>query len=425
MDSRRDVLKALSGIAVVAAAGPLAVAPARAAERLTIIAHAVHKTAATTGAGGDLTAAWRAKQDTDVEWLTFAVEAVNERAFKEASLTEGGADIVFILDRYTGPQFAGLFEDLKTWQAKDPIPDFAEIPAGMTAAHTFGGKLTAVPFRHATHGLHYNTEFLAEKGAEPPKTVEQAVALAEKLTFKRADGVQVYGLVVNFDDPATCIDWIRGFGGDFITSDYRVVVDQPNSVRGVAALCDLYRKGVMPKNSMSLKTEDVTTFMQQGRAAMTNNPFNRYLNYNDPKASKYPGKIAVIALPLAVDGKPMPAKTSVWAMAIPRNGRNKDKAWSLIKHLSTPESTIAETLNGNGPVRPSAYDDPKVRALIPYAGAEKQALGSARLVVPGFANSAKAMDILIEEMGNAMLGSKEPQVAMSDVKKRVQPLLPA
>ena len=34
------------------------------------------------------------------------------------------------------------------------------------------------------------------------------------------------------------------------------------------------------------------------------------------------------------------------------------------------------------------------------------------------------MDILIEEMGNAMLGTKEPQVAMSDVKKRVQPLLP-
>ena len=32
----------------------------------------------------------------------------------------------------------------------------------MLAAHTFGGKLTAVPFRHATHGLHYNTEFFAE-----------------------------------------------------------------------------------------------------------------------------------------------------------------------------------------------------------------------------------------------------------------------
>ena len=132
-----------------------------------------------------------------------------------------------------------------------------------------------------------------------------------------------------------------------------------------------------------------------------------------------------MALPLAIDGKPMPAKTSVWAMAIPRNSRNKERAWSLVKYLSQPDSTVAETLNGNGPVRPSAYEDVKVKALIPYAAAEKQALGSARLVVPGFANSAKAMDIFIEELGNAMLGTKDPQTAMSDVKKRVQPLLPA
>ena len=70
----------------------------------------------------------------------------------------------------------------------------------------------------------------------------------------------------------------------------------------------------------------------------------------------------------------MPAKTSVWAMAIPRNGRNKERAWSLIRYLSTRESTIAETLNGNGPVRPSAYEDARVKALIPYAAAEKEAL---------------------------------------------------
>jgi multiple sugar transport system substrate-binding protein len=112
-------------------------------------------------------------------------------------------------------------------------------------------------------------------------------------------------------------------------------------------------------------------------------------------------------------------------MAIPRNGRNKERAWSLIRHLSTRESTIAETLNGNGPVRPSAYEDARVKALIPYAAAEKEALASARLVVPGFANAAKSMDIFIEELGHAMLGNKPPAAAMAEVKKRVTPLLPA
>jgi multiple sugar transport system permease protein len=246
--TRRETLKTLSGALAALAAGPLAVRGAHAADRFTIIAHAVHKAAATTGAGGDVTAPWRAQHNVDIEWLTFGVEAVNERAFKEASLAEGSVDLVFILDRYTGPQFAGLFEDLRTWQAKDAIPDFGEIPAGMVAAHSFGGKITAIPFRHATHGLHYNTEYFAERGVTgAPKTVTDAIALAEKLTYKRADGLQVYGLVMNFDDPATPIDWIRGFGGDFISPDYKVVVDSPASVRGVAVLCDLYKKGVLPE----------------------------------------------------------------------------------------------------------------------------------------------------------------------------------
>ena len=30
----------------------------------------------------------------------------------------------------------------------------------------------------------------------------------------------------------------------------------------------------------------------------------------------------------------------------------------------------------------------------------------------------------MEELGNAMLGTKEPKVAMAEVKRRVQPLLP-
>jgi multiple sugar transport system substrate-binding protein len=128
-------------------------------------------------------------------------------------------------------------------------------------------------------------------------------------------------------------------------------------------------------------------------------------------------------LPDGADGRPIPAKTSVWAMAIPRNGRNKDLAWSLIRHLSTPESTVLATLNGNGPVRPSAYNDARVKELLPYAAAEKTALASARLITPSFPNAPRAMNVLMEELGLALLGRKDPQTAMNDTKARVVPLL--
>ena len=416
MLSRRTLLAAGSALAMPHIA--------RAAEKFVIISHAVHRDAATKGAGGDVTEAWRRANNVEIEWLTFSVEATNERALKEANLTSGNADLVFMLDRYTGPQFAPLFEDLNVWMAKEAIPDFAEIPQGMLAAHRFGAVQAAMPFRHATHGLHVNRTFLAERGVTAPRTLDETVAAIEKLSFTR-DGGRVYGLIINMDDPSSPIDWVRAFGGDFITPDYKVVVDQPGAVKAMAFYADLFKRNLMPRNVVNMKTEDVITFMQQGRGAMANQPFNRTFNYNDAKASKFPGQFDVMPLPAGADGKPIPAKTSVWAMAIPKNAKRKELSYSLLRHLSLPESTVLEALNGNGPVRPSAYADPRVQKVVPYAAAEAEALKSARLVVPGFANNAKAMDMFIEEMGAVLLGAKEPQAAMTDLATRVKPLLPS
>jgi len=421
MLTRRGALVGLAGSTLAAAT------PAFAQEKkLTIVAHAVHRAAATTGKGGDITAAWREKNGANIEWLTFGVDATNERALREASLSQGSIDVAFVLNGLVGPQYAQLFEDLREWQARDPIPAFDEIPDAMLATHRYGGKVTALPYRHATHGLHYNADILSERGVSgPPKTIAELIAIAEKTSYERPDGTRVYGFVVSMEDLSCTMDVIRAFGGDFITPDLKVVVDQAPAVKAIATMREMVQKNVMPRNIMNFKNEDVINHMQQGRAAMTNSPFGRYFTFNDPKASKFPGKIPVVTLPDAIDGKPIPAKTSVWAMAIPRNGRNKELAWSLIRHLSTPEATILATLNGNGPVRPSAYSDPRVQDLLPYAAAEKTALATARLITPSFPNAQRAMSVLMEELGLALLGRKDAQAAMNDTKARVEPLLSA
>jgi len=412
--------------ALIGAAGAASIASFRvkATEKISIVSHAVHRNAATTGLGGDVTAPWCAANNATLEWLTFGVEATNERALREASLGESSISLAFVLNGLISPQSAKLFEDLGEWQARDPIAAFDEIPKSLLATHLYDGVLRAMPFRHATHGLHYNADIFAERGiAGPPKTIEEAISSAEKLSFERGDGTRVNGLALIMEDIGCLMDWIRGFGGDFITADMKVVIDQPAAVRAVALLRDFMRKNVLPRNTMNFKNEDVISAMQQGRAAMTNGPFGRFQTFNDPKASKYPGRILPVSLPKGFDGNPMPAKTSMWAMAIPRNAKNKPLAWSLLKHLSAPESTILATLNGNGPVRPSAYDDARVQKLLPYASAEREALASARLITPSFPNAQRAMDALMEEVGLALLGRKEPQAALTDTKNRVVPLL--
>lgn len=122
------------------------------------------------------------------------------------------------------------------------------------------------------------------------RTVEEIATIAERLTYERSDGTRVFGLVIAMDDLSTPMDWIRGFGGDFILPDYKVVCYSAETIRGVAMMCDLCRKNVVPRNVMNFKNKDVTTYMQQGRAAMTNNASAATSGSTIPKPANSPAR---------------------------------------------------------------------------------------------------------------------------------------
>jgi multiple sugar transport system substrate-binding protein len=418
--------RALLAITAATLAAPALAQP----RKFVIISHAVHRNVVTGARGGDSSAAWRQQNNLEIEWLTFGVEAVHERLYREARLSQGGVDMAFLLERYGGPHIATLFEDLRPYLEAEPIENFAEISPSMIAAHTYRGRLIGIPFRHATHGFFYNKALMRERGVEAvPDTFEGIIEAADKLSFARGDGTRVAGYALSMDDPSSLVDVIRAHGGDFITREYRFVADQPQAVAAITLVRDWYRRGVLPRNVMTFKTEEVITAMQQGRAALTNQPFGRIVNYNDPRQSRFPGEIEVVNIPMMRSaagqaGALVPAKTSVWAMGIPRNSPDKRRAWSLIRELSSVESTIRAAVNGNGPVRGSAYDDPRVRELAPYADLERRVLPTAALTLPGFEQAGRAMDIFMEEVQRAMLGQAEPLAAMRTAKSRIDPLLP-
>jgi multiple sugar transport system substrate-binding protein len=199
-------------------------------------------------------------------------------------------------------------------------------------------------------------------------------------------------------------------------------------VEAVTLVDELYGKGVLPKATPTFTTEDVITFMQQGRAAMAISPFGRYRQFNDPEKSKFPGAFDVTTVPAseAIGGVSAvaAAKTDIWALTIPANGANPELAWSFVRHVSSPEATTAAAINGNGPVRASAYDDPRVQELVPYWQAEAAVVQVARPALPGFEQAAKVQDMFVEEVQAVLLGAKEPQAAMDDLAARLAPLMP-
>jgi multiple sugar transport system substrate-binding protein len=397
---------------------------------LQVFAHRVHKTVAVSEQGGDVTAAWTQRTSVPVEWTTFDTGPLQERLFREASLNETSVDVGFVLNTQAVPRTTALFEPLGPFMARDPIEDLPDVFPGLVSGMTVQGNVLAVPFRHASSGLHWNSEILAERGfSGPPKTMEELVEIAKACTYRRADGTPCVGLAIPGLTYPNVIDIARAWDGDFITPDFKVVADQPGMMNAIRLLRDLFQAGALPRNLTALSTEDVATWMQQGRSAMALQSLGRNRIFNDPQKSRFPGKIMAGAVPIAAPLRDRfavaPAKVEFWGLAIPRNAKRKELSWSFIKALLAKDATLKMALNGNGPVRASTYDDPKFRASVPYADAERDVLKVARVPLPAFDEAARAGDIFKEEAEAAVLGMKTPEAAMAAVVQRVKPLLPA
>ncbi len=424
--TRRQIVQ--GGFAVVGATFvPLHGATAQAAP-VQVFSHRVHKTVS-AGAAGDITADFTKATGLGVEWTTFDTGPLQERLFREASLGETAVDVGFIVNTQAVPRIANLFEPLEPFMAKDPVEDPKDIFPGLMSGMSVGGKQLALPFRHASSGLHYNEEILKERGfSKPPATIEEVAAMAKDCTYRRADGTPCVGLCMPGVTYPNVIDLARAWDGDFITQDYKVVADQPGMMNAIRMLRELFEAGAFPRNFASLSTEDVNTWMQTGRAAMSLQSMGRNRIYNDPQKSKFPGKIHTIAVPaskeMASRFPVAPAKVEYWGMVIPKNAKRKDVSWAFMKAMVTKPATLIAALNGNGPVRNSTYDDPKFRESVPYADEERRVLQVARVPLPAFDEAARAGDLFKEEVEAAVLGMKTPEEAMRSLVARVAPLLP-
>jgi multiple sugar transport system substrate-binding protein len=397
---------------------------AQAGDRLGVIGHAVHRAAVSTGPGGDILGELPLRP----EWLTFGVPEIHDRLFREASLTQGAVDLAFLLNRYVSPRIAELFLPL---DGPDGVLEglaIEDIPAGMRAPFTFGGRLYGLPFRQATSGLFLNQALLEERGlaATPPRNPEELAAAVRAATFRRNDGVPVNGLVLDGPGPSQMIDLARMWDGDFLTNDLALRIEEPAMVRALDLLRAFFAEGVLPRTFPRFSTEQVTTAMQQGRAAFAISPISRHAALNGA-ASRYPGKIAVAAVPsapeIAARHPVAPVKSEIWVLAIPKNARNRAGAIRALRHIGSAEASLRAALNGNGPVRLSTLNDARYSATVPWAAVEAAALAGARPPLPGFENAARAEDIFREEVEGMLVRNSPAAEAAGNIARRVRPLL--
>ncbi|MGH8813266.1 MAG: extracellular solute-binding protein, partial [Advenella sp.] len=204
-------------------------AAAQAQEKnFTILSHKVHENVSrglvpgTTG--GDVAGAWAKKNGVKLNWTTANIEPMHDKLFRELSLRQTSVDLAFVINKFTVPKISTLLEPLDEWQKKAPIEQFEGIPANLLAGVNAKGVLTAIPFRHATTGLHWNEKLFKERGLDgPPKTADELVAYARKLTYVRDDGTRVNGLIMNSgDEHLAVLSFLNMYGVELIDKDLNV-----------------------------------------------------------------------------------------------------------------------------------------------------------------------------------------------------------
>ena len=94
-----------------------------------------------------------------------------------------------------------------------------------------------------------------------------------------------------------------------------------------------------------------------------------------------------------------------------------------MRELASKENTVRIALNGNGPVRPTAYADDRLKKTLPYTTEEAKAIEMALLVPSNFDASLQAITIFREESQAAVLGRKTPEQAAAAMQSRIEPLV--
>ena len=361
-----------SFLAGVAAAGALpSLARAQAGgPPLQVFAHRVHKTVAVSEQGGDVTAAW-AKANVPVEWTTFDTGPLQERLFREASLSrDHGRCRLRAQHAGAAAHRRPVRAPRRLSEARSDRRPCRHLP-GPDEGHVGRRQRLAIPFRHASSGLHWNDGVAGRarllssaprRSRNSPRSRRPAPTRATARPVRRPRHARRHLSERDRHRPRLG----RRLHHPRLQGRRRPAADAERHQPAAR----LFRRA-FPRNFAAHPERGCDAWMQRAGGVGPRRWAARGSTTTPPK-SPFPGRIKTGADPgfEGAEGElsVAPAKVEFWGMAMPRNSTTRTSRGAYPAMLTRNSSRIP--LNGNGPVRSSAYEDPGSGHL-PYADAER------------------------------------------------------
>ncbi len=322
-----------------------------------------------------------------------------------AAVPRGKGPDVFI---YAQDRLGGWIEAGNTVEPIDFFLDKATkdrfIPTTMEAM-TYRGTVWGLPLDYKVITMIYNKKLVPV----PPKTSKELVAVARKLTDKKAGR---FGLAYSYSDYYYHAALQNGFGGRVFDPGPKPVLNAPENVKAMELLMRwLDTDGILPAEP---STALITSLFNDGRAAIVfSGPW--FLG-EIAKGIDY----ALAPLPTLDEagGKPMRPWMTVEGVFVTAQSKNKDAAYDFAKVLTdTPAARVMALEGRQTPANKAVYDDPAV-AKDPILSAFRKQVEVA-IPMPNLPEMTMVWSPATTAMNTIVKKSATPKAALDAAEKAV------
>ncbi|AMJ61529.1 extracellular solute-binding protein [Bosea sp. PAMC 26642] len=241
--------------------------------------------------------------------------------------------------------------------------DFKDFSAGALAFGTQAdGRVDSLPLSLDYLLIYYNKEMFEAKGVAFPKTYEEMVQAAAKLTDP---GKRQYGWVARGLKNANTYVWaalMLGWGEDAIKSNGELNTAGPAAIESAKMFADLCRNSA-PPGTIGYNWNECQTSFMQGGAAMWPDSSGFATPLEDPSKSRIVGKVGYGVVPRGPGAQAVGLTGD--GIGVTAASTKKGPAYLYVQWATSKLNHGRFLQNGAGAgARDSIYSDPKVLAEV-------------------------------------------------------------
>jgi ABC-type glycerol-3-phosphate transport system substrate-binding protein len=355
-------------------------------------------------------------------------EQLNTKVQMAMASNSSDYDVIMIDDMTTGQYAkANWIVPLNKFMNDPKLTDanqfkYNDFLKGFVNALSINNQQYGLPFYGESMVLMYNKDMFAKAHiANPPSTMDELVADAQKLTGNGQYGIALRG--------ARSINWypwagfLMAYGGHWLV-DNKPTINTPEAIQATQVYANLINK-YGPPGGANFDWNQVQLSMQQGQVAMIIDASNFGPRLEDPTQSKVVGKVGYAMVPSGPAGRFPSVYTT--GLCIPAGSKHQDAAWKFINWATSQDFQLQSAMiEGRLDVtRQSVWQDPKFQAKYNNQEMVQSSIQSMNEANPDYLPRIPQFSQLSSIVGiaiNKVITGTDAKTALDEAQKELEPL---